>query len=188
MKPMATDAIEPTKPAHGVMATRPATAPDAAPSVVACPLRNFSTTSHASIADAAAKCVFTSACTASSLPDSAEPALKPNHPNHRMPVPISVSGSECGGIGCCGQPRRRPSTSTAASAAIAALMCTTAPPAKSSAPCLNSQPDGANTQCATGEYTSTAHSPMNHTHALKCMRSAIAPVMSAGVMTANIIW
>ena len=29
---------------------------------------------------------------------------------------------------------------------------------------------------------------MNHTHAVKRMRSAIAPVISAGVMTANIIW
>ena len=69
-----------------------------------------------------------------------------------------------------------------------ALMCTTVPPAKSSAPRSNSQPDGANTQCATGAYTSTSQSPRNHAHAPKRIRSAIAPVISAGVMTANINW
>ena len=36
--PMVDGAMPPTKPAHGVMATRPATAPDAAPRVVAWPL------------------------------------------------------------------------------------------------------------------------------------------------------
>ena len=35
-----------------------------------------------------------------------------------------------------------------------ALMCTTVPPAKSSAPRLNSQPAGLKTQWATGAYTS----------------------------------
>ncbi|GIU88981.1 MAG: hypothetical protein KatS3mg010_2129 [Acidimicrobiia bacterium] len=69
-----------------------------------------------------------------------------------------------------------------------ALMCTTVPPAKSSAPRSNNQPEGENTQCATGEYTITDHRPRNHTHAANRIRSAIAPVMSAGVMTANIIW
>ena len=85
-------------------------------------------------------------------------------------------------------PRRVPSTSTTASAAMPALMCTTVPPAKSSAPRRNSQPAGENTQCATGAYTTSAQSPRNQTHAENFMRSAIAPVISAGVMTANIIW
>jgi hypothetical protein len=102
-----------------------------------------------------------------------------------MPVPISVSGRECGGIGVPGQPRRRPMTMTTASAAIPALMCTTVPPAKSSAPRLNSHPSGAKTQCATGAYTRIDHNTRNATHAPKRMRSAIAPVMSAGVITAN---
>ena len=133
-------------------------------------------------------CVFTSACTARPSARSAEPALNPNHPNHKSPVPINVSGSECGGIGAWGQPRRRPMTSTTASAAIPALMCTTVPPAKSSAPRRASQPAGANTQCATGAYTSTTQSPTNQAHAPNRTRSAIAPVISAGVITANIIW
>ena len=92
-------AMPPTKPAHGVIATSPATAPDAAPSVVACPPLIRSTISQPSIAAAAATNVFMNACAATPLAASAEPALKPNQPNHRMPVPSNVSGSECGGIG-----------------------------------------------------------------------------------------
>ena len=97
--PMAIDGIAPTKPAHGVIATSPATAPDAAPSVVGWPLRSRSTISHASIAAAAATNVLMNAWAARPFAPSAEPALKPNHPNHRIPVPSMVSGSECGGIG-----------------------------------------------------------------------------------------
>ena len=48
---------------------------------------------------AAATNVFRNACAATPFAASAEPALNPNQPNHRMPVPSSVSGSECGGIG-----------------------------------------------------------------------------------------
>ena len=48
---------------------------------------------------AAAMCVFTSAWAARPSPLSAEPALNPNQPNHRMPAPMSVNGSACGGIG-----------------------------------------------------------------------------------------
>ena len=128
------------------------------------------------------------ACAAMPFAASAEPALKPNQPNHRMPVPSNVRGSECGGDGWLGQPRRRPITITATSAAIPALMWTTVPPAKSSAPRRNSHPAGENTQCATGVYTSSAHSPTNQNQAENFMRSAIAPVISAGVMIANIIW
>ena len=185
---MASGASPPTKPAHGVIATRPATAPDAAPRVVAWPVRIRSTTSQPSIPAAAASWVFMKACAARPFAPSADPALKPNQPNQRMPVPMSVSGSECGGIACFGQPRRLPNTSTTASAAMPALMWTTVPPAKSRAPRRNSQPLGENTQCATGEYTRIAHSPRNHTHAENRMRSAIAPVISAGVITANISW
>ena len=82
----------------------------------------------------AARKVFMRAWAATPLAASAEPALKPNQPNHRMPVPSMVSGRECGGMPSRGQPRRLPSTSTMARAAAPALMCTTAPPAKSRAP------------------------------------------------------
>ena len=84
---MTTGASPPTKPAHGVIATRPATAPDAAPSVVACPLLTRSTMSQPSIAADAATNVLRNACAATPLAASADPALNPNQPNHRMPVP-----------------------------------------------------------------------------------------------------
>src|SRR4051812_47832320 len=97
--PMAIDAIGPTNPAHGVIATSPATAPDAAPSVVACLARMRSNTSHPSMAADAASVVFMNACAAMPLAASAEPALKPNQPNHSRPVPSRVKGRECGGVG-----------------------------------------------------------------------------------------
>ena len=50
----------------------------------------------------AAMNVFMIAWAAMPLAPSAEPALNPAQPNHRMPVPSSVSGSECGGMGSSG--------------------------------------------------------------------------------------
>src|SRR3954462_10056037 len=50
-----------TKPAAGVMATSPATAPDAAPNVVGCPSRSFSTRIQPSMAAALAVFVLTRA-------------------------------------------------------------------------------------------------------------------------------
>jgi hypothetical protein len=137
-------------PAQGVIATSPATAPEAAPSVVALPSRSFSTPIQASSAAAVAVLVFTNAYPASWLAPSAEPALNPNQPNHSNPAPSSTNGTLCGRIGWLGQPRRRPRKIASARPAMPALMCTTVPPAKSSAPRLNSQPSGENTQCATG--------------------------------------
>src|SRR5690349_16891764 len=94
--------IPPTKPAHGVMATRPATAPEAPPRVVAWPSFSFSTTSQPSIAADAARLVLTRAWAACPLAAPAEPALKPNQPNHSTPVPINVHGRLWGCIGCSG--------------------------------------------------------------------------------------
>src|SRR5688500_13144052 len=101
-KPMMIGDAPPTKPAHGVMATRPATAPEAAPRVVACPPLIRSMRSQPSMAEAAPRLVLIRAWAATPLAPSAEPALNPNHPNHRMPVPISVHGRLCGGIGVSG--------------------------------------------------------------------------------------
>ena len=50
-----------TKPAPGVIATRPATMPEAAPRLVACPSRIHSTSTHTSPAAAAARNVFMNA-------------------------------------------------------------------------------------------------------------------------------
>ena len=130
-KPMISDGPVPTKPAHGVMATMPATAPEAAPRVVTCLPLIFSTRSQPSMAAAGATIVLSSAWAAMALAASAEPALKPIQPNHRMPVPRSVHGRACGGMCSLPWPLRAPITSRTARAAAPALMCTTRPPAKS---------------------------------------------------------
>src|SRR5438128_4378472 len=100
-----------TKPQAGVMATRPATAPDAAPRGVDFPSLTFSTPIQASRAAAVAVLVLRNAWAARLLAPSADPALKPNQPNHRMPAPSTVKGTLCGSIEVPGQPLRLPATS-----------------------------------------------------------------------------
>ncbi len=62
------------------------------------------------------------------------------------------------------------------------------PPAKSSTPSFRIQPPTPHTQWAIGSYTNVAHRRVKATNAGNFMRSANEPVMSAGVMTANIAW
>lgn len=52
----------------------------------------------------------------------------------------------------------------------------------------NSQPPSAHTQCATGKYTKVTQSVMNSAQELNFTRSASAPLIRAGVRTANISW
>ena len=78
----------------GVIATRPATTPDAAPRLVACPSRIFSTNNQASSAATVAPIVFSSASPAVPLDATADPALKPNQPNQRSAAPSITSGRE----------------------------------------------------------------------------------------------
>src|SRR5690348_2103484 len=82
IRPMIIADIGPTKPAAGVMTTRPATAPEIAPSTVGLPLFSHSANIHPSVAAAAARCVVTNALEARPPALSAEPALKPNQPTH----------------------------------------------------------------------------------------------------------
>src|SRR5260370_27375123 len=99
---MATAASGVTYPAAGVIATRPATSPEAMPSAVGLPRWRHSTTIHPSAPPAAPRCVVTNASDATYPDDGALPALKPNHPNHKMPAPVSVivrlwgRGRSCG--------------------------------------------------------------------------------------------
>ena len=57
--PMMMDPVSPTKPEAGVMATRPATAPDAMPRTEGLPLAIHSVIIHESAATAVATCVTT---------------------------------------------------------------------------------------------------------------------------------
>jgi hypothetical protein len=100
----------PTLPAAGVIATSPATAPDAAPSIEGLPFSSHSPSVHAMTAHAVARNVFTKARTAELPASSAEPALKPNQPTHSSEAPIIVIGRLCGAIASLPKPMRLPST------------------------------------------------------------------------------
>src|SRR5258706_13087188 len=86
----------PTLPAAGVIATRPATAPEAAPSIEGLPLNIHSKKLHERTAHAVARNVFTKASAAVLLASSAEPALKPNQPIPSIAAPIIVIGRSGG--------------------------------------------------------------------------------------------
>src|SRR4051812_1409508 len=77
----------------GVMATRPATAPDAAPIEVGLPSLIFSTINQPMVAAAGAASVLTQA--RAEMPSTApsEPALKPNQPNQSSAAPRRVRGT-----------------------------------------------------------------------------------------------
>src|SRR5499433_1401098 len=123
-----------TKPEAGVMATNPATAPLAAPSTVGLPLWSHSDDIQESAAAAVAVLVATKALVARPFAATALPALKPNQPTQRSAAPVTVSGRLCGGMGSAPYPNRLPITIAHTSADMPELMCTTVPPAKSSAP------------------------------------------------------
>src|SRR2546427_6028287 len=112
------------------MATRPATAPAAAPSTLGAPLCSHDTVIQVSAAIAAAVFVTTKALAARPPALIALPALKPNHPNHSSDAPRTVMVASCGSIGSRPRPFRRPRTSAATSAETPLVMCTTVPPAK----------------------------------------------------------
>src|SRR5512136_1070972 len=105
---MTSAGIGPTKPAAGVIATSPATAPEIAPNALARPFLSHSAALQLSAAAAAAKCVATNALVASAFEASALPALNPNHPTHSRHAPMKLSTKLCGGIGCRGYPTRLP--------------------------------------------------------------------------------
>src|SRR5262252_1882514 len=112
----------PTLPAAGVIATRPATAPEAAPSIEGLPLISHSANIHESTAHAVARYVFMNASAAEPFASSAEPALNPNHPNHSSDAPIMVIVRLCGLIASLPRPTRLPSTNAPTRPATPELM------------------------------------------------------------------
>src|SRR5690349_20855415 len=98
----------PTLPAAGVIATRPATAPDAAPSIEGLPLSIHSANVHDITAHAVARNVFMNASVAELPASSAEPALNPNQPTHSREAPIIVMGTLCGVMASRPKPMRLP--------------------------------------------------------------------------------
>src|SRR6516165_3000003 len=180
----------PTNPEAGVMATKPATAPEQMPMTVGLPFIIHSTIIQVKAAVAVAVWVTSMAMPACRPALTAEPALKPNQPTHRSAAPIMVSTMLWAGPVSL----RLPSMSAAIRPAVPELTCTTVPPAKSStltqAASLDElkKPSGPHTQCAIGEYTKIAHRPMNHNMAENFIRSANEPAISAAVMIAKVSW
>src|SRR6202008_4992247 len=105
-----------TNPAAGVIAARPATAPEIAPSALGFPFRSHSAPLQPIAAAAPAKCVATNALVAIPPAASALPALNPNHPTHSKHAPIKLSTTLCGGIATFGYPKRFPRYSAKTSA------------------------------------------------------------------------
>src|SRR5262245_20277386 len=116
------------------MQTSPATTPDAAPSTLGLPRVIHSIPAQASAPAAAARCVAAKALAATPSAATALPALNPNHPTQSIAAPSTVYVKLCGGIGSAPNPIRLPMTSAQISAETPELICTTVPPAKSSAP------------------------------------------------------
>ena len=90
-RPITIAPMGPTKPAAGVTATRPATAPDAAPSMEALPLDSASPAIQESVAAAVATSVLTKASAVMPLASRLEPALNPNQPTQSREAPIMVN-------------------------------------------------------------------------------------------------
>src|SRR5579885_2620954 len=180
-----------TKPAAGVMATSPATAPEMPPRALGLPLRIHSAAIQPRAAAAAPKWVLTKALVARVPELRALPALNPNQPTHSRQAPIKLRTTECGGVASRGYPRRLPRYSAHTRADTPEVTWTTVPPAKSRVGNLPprealSRPPLPQTMCAMGEETKMDQSVRKSAMALNFMRSANAPVMSAGVMMANI--
>ena len=74
--------------------------PVAPPTAVARFVRHKSSRVHTIIVAAGASIVVVNASAAEALAPSADPALKPNQPNHRRPAPSSVNGTLCGRNAC----------------------------------------------------------------------------------------
>ena len=101
---------------------------------------------------------------------------------------MSEMDTLCGSKRALPWPWRLPSTMAATRAEKPEEMCTTVPPAKSRMPARCRKPSVAHTECATGQYTMSSQADMKTSSEENFMRSARPPVMSAGVMMANVIW
>src|SRR5215471_13285415 len=127
---MSRAAIGLTKPAAGVIATNPATAPEIAPSALGLPFCTHSAAHQPMTAEAAPRWVATNALVAKLPAPRALPALKPNHPTHSRQAPIKLSTMLCGFMPV-GYPMRLPRYRAHTKAETPEVICTTVPPAKS---------------------------------------------------------
>ena len=122
------------------------------------PLSMNSNVGHTKAATAVAMVVVMNALAAITSAATALPALNPYQPTHSIPVPTMHSTMLCGGIACLPKPMRLPRIRQRISALQPEDMCTTVPPAKSSAVILASglkvpfiSPVTPQTMCASGK-------------------------------------
>src|SRR5437016_14528752 len=113
-----------TKPQAGVITTSPATAPEQNPSTLGLPRVMYSAMAHTTEATAVANVVVVNAFAAITSAATAEPALKPYHPTHNIPVPTMQRTMLCGGIGSLPKPSRLPKIRQRTSADQPELICT----------------------------------------------------------------
>ena len=130
----------------GLVAITPAAGFVLPGSAVGLPVRAHSTAIHATPPAAAASCVVSMAMPARPFAPSAEPALKPNQPTQSRDAPIMAYVRLNGDMSSVPMPRRLPRTYAQTRPATPELMCTTVPPAKSTAPRPATQPVGLQTQ------------------------------------------
>src|ERR1700744_6066958 len=97
-RPMMRAPVGSTKPEAGVIATRPATAPEIKPRIEAFLAMIHSMNIQASEAAAVAIWVAAMAMPALTFEVTAEPALKPNQPTHSNEAPITERTRLCGDI------------------------------------------------------------------------------------------
>src|SRR5262249_20147883 len=95
-RPMISAPIGPTKPHAGVIATRPAIAPEIAPSNEALPFQIHSAKVHEVAAAQVARKVLRKTSEAKPLASRLEPTLKPNQPTHSSEAPTMASVMLCG--------------------------------------------------------------------------------------------
>ncbi len=100
MRPMSSAGAGSTKPEPGVIATRPATAPEMRPRSEGLPRVFHSTAIQARAPAAAAICVTRIAITARPSAARPEPPLKPIQPNQSRQAPIMAS-ERFAGARCC---------------------------------------------------------------------------------------
>src|SRR5690348_12085030 len=125
--PMINAPIGLTKPDAGVIATRPAPAPEIMPRTDGLRLMIHPANIQPSAAAAVAICVAAAAMPALTFDVTAEPALKPNHPTHNSDAPITLSTRLCGAMFSLPRPTRLPSTRHVTRPAVPAFRCTTEP-------------------------------------------------------------
>src|SRR3970282_1842886 len=98
------------------MATRPATAPAAAPITLGLPPSSQLANIQERAAAAGAGLGTAKALAATALAAPALPALNPNQPNQRMAAPSTMKGTLCGSIGSVPYPPRLPVKTVGAAA------------------------------------------------------------------------